>query len=220
MAMRFQPIKPKKISCQIADQIRESILAGDIVPGDKLPPEGELAEMFGVSRPSVRGALNILASNRMVMSPQSGVDLVLSLVESGQGNALSELIRTQQILAVEVMQVQKCMESWAAFYAAQRALPENLLLMDEILLHMEKNLSDQLISEDLDSNLHIVITRAAHNIVWLHLMHGIIDTIKELQRRVWQADNLTLEEHNQLFQHHFNIVKAIRNRNAERARRR
>ena len=57
MTMRFKPIKPKKVSSQIADQIRESILAGDFSPGDKLPPERELAEMFGVSRPSVREAL-------------------------------------------------------------------------------------------------------------------------------------------------------------------
>jgi len=45
--MKFQPIKPKKVSSQIADQIRSSILAGEFAPGDKLPPERELAEMFG-----------------------------------------------------------------------------------------------------------------------------------------------------------------------------
>ena len=41
--MKFQPIKPKKVSSQIADQIRSSILAGEFAPGDKLPPERELA---------------------------------------------------------------------------------------------------------------------------------------------------------------------------------
>ena len=56
--MNFQPIKPKKVSVQIAEQIRSSILTGKFFPGDKLPPERELAEMFGVSRPSVREALN------------------------------------------------------------------------------------------------------------------------------------------------------------------
>ncbi|MRR36718.1 FadR family transcriptional regulator, partial [bacterium] len=47
--MNFKPIKPKKISVQISEQIRSSILAGEFAPGDKLPPERELAEMFGVS---------------------------------------------------------------------------------------------------------------------------------------------------------------------------
>mgnify|MGYP003348711006 CR=1 FL=1 len=44
--MKFQPVKPKKISIQIAEQIRSPILNGDFSPGDKLPPERELAEMF------------------------------------------------------------------------------------------------------------------------------------------------------------------------------
>ncbi len=218
MTMRFKPIKPKKVSSQIADQIRESILAGDFSPGDKLPPERELAEMFGVSRPSVREALNILASAGLVMSYQGGGTVVLSLVDSGQGNALSELIRTQQDRALEVIEVRKCMESWTAYYAAQRALPEDLRRLDEILLGMEKNLAGQLPSEDLDANLHIIIARATHNIVWLHLMQSLFDAMKEFQRGVWRAVYLTLEDHNLLFQHHSAIVEAIRTRNAEGAR--
>lgn len=218
MTMRFKPIKPKKVSSQIADQIRESILAGDFSPGDKLPPERELAEMFGVSRPSVREALNILASAGLVMSYQGGGTVVLSLVDSGQSNALSELIRTQQDRALEVIEVRKCMESWTAFYAAQRALPEDLRRLDEILQGMERNLAGQLPSEDLDANLHIIIARATHNIVWLHLMQSLFDAMKEFQRGVWRAVYLTAEDHNLLYQHHSAIVEAIRTRDAEGAR--
>lgn len=218
MTMRFKPIKPKKVSSQIADQIRESILAGDFSPGDKLPPERELAEMFGVSRPSVREALNILASAGLVMSYQGGGTVVLSLVDSGQSNALSELIRTQQDRALEVIEVRKCMESWTAYYAAQRALPDDLRRLDEILQGMERNLAGQLPSEDLDANLHIIIARATHNIVWLHLMQSLFDAMKEFQRGVWRAVYLTAEDHNLLFQHHSAIVDAIRSRNAEGAR--
>src|SRR5512133_3502209 len=127
--MKFQPIKPKKASSQIADQIRSSILAGEFSPGDKLPPERELAEMFGVSRPSVREALNMLSSSGLVMSYQCGGTVVLWLVEPGPGNSLSDVIRNQQERALEVIEVRKCMESWTAYYAAQRALPDDLRRM-------------------------------------------------------------------------------------------
>jgi len=217
--MKFQPIKPKKVSSQIADQIRESILAGDFSPGDKLPPERELAEMFGVSRPSVREALNILSSSGLVMSYQGGGTVVLSLVEAGHGGgALSELIRSQQERALEVIEVRKCMESWTAYFAAQRALPEDLGRMEEILVGMERNLEGRLPSEDLDANLHIVIARSTHNIVWLHLMQSIFDAMKEFQRGVWRAVYLTSEDHHLLYQHHAAIVTAIRTRDAEGAR--
>jgi GntR family transcriptional repressor for pyruvate dehydrogenase complex len=174
--------------------------------------------MFSVSRPSVREALNILSSSGLVMSYQGGGTVVLSLVEAGQGGSLSELIRTQQERALEVIEVRKCMESWTSFFAAQRALPEDLRRMEEILVGMERNLEGKLPSEDLDANLHIVIARATHNIVWLHLMQSIFDAMKEFQRGVWRAVYLTVEDHQLLYTHHAAIVKAIRDRDAEGAR--
>ncbi len=138
--MNFKPIKPKKVSSQIADQIRSSILAGEFNPGDKLPPERELAEMFGVSRPSVREALNILAAAGLVESYQGGGTVVKSLVETTTGPPLSELIKAEQERALDVIEVRKCMEGWTAYYAAQRALPEDLRRLEMIVTEMERNL--------------------------------------------------------------------------------
>ena len=216
--MKFQPIKPKKVSSQIADQIRASILAGEFSPGDKLPPERELAEMFGVSRPSVREALNALTSSGLVMSYQGGGTVVLSLVDTGTGNSLSELIRTQQERALDVVEVRKCMESWTAYYAAQRALPDDIRRLEEIVNGMERNLKGLLPSEDLDANFHIVIARATHNIVWLHLMQSLFDAMKEFQQTVWRAVYITSDDHHQLYRHHFNIFEAIKSKNADLAR--
>jgi GntR family transcriptional repressor for pyruvate dehydrogenase complex len=216
--MKFQPIKPKKVSTQIADQIRSSILSGEFSPGDKLPPERELAEMFGVSRPSVREALNILSAAGLVMSYQGGGTVVLSLVETSGGNPLSELIRSEQERALDVIEVRKGMESWTAFYAAQRALPEDIRRMEEIINGMERNLDGLKPSEDLDANLHIVIARATHNIVWVHLMQSLFDAMKEFQQTVWRAVYLTKEDHHLLFSHHRRIFEAIRAKDTEAAR--
>src|SRR5512137_451036 len=131
--MPFQPIKPKKVSNQIAEQIRTSILAGEFTPGEKLPPERELAELFGVSRPSVREALNTLAAAGMVESYQGGGTVVKSLVESSSGPPLSELIKVERERALDVIEVRKCMEGWTAYYAAQRALPEDLRKLAAII---------------------------------------------------------------------------------------
>lgn len=215
--MKFQPIQPKKVSTQIAEQIRSSILAGEFAPGDKLPPERELAEMFGVSRPSVREAINNLASSGMVMSYQGGGTVVMSLVDKA-GHPLSDLIRVEQERALDVIEVRKGMESWTAFYAAQRALPEDVSRLEEIIDGMERNLNGFQPSEDLDANFHIVIARATHNIVWLHLMQSLFDAMKEFQQSVWRAVYLTSEDHQLLFSHHKRIFDAIRSRDSEGAR--
>ena len=216
--MNFQPIKPKKVSTQIAEQIRSSILAGEFTPGDKLPPERELAEMFGVSRPSVREALNVLTSSGLVMSYQGGGTVVMSLVEISASNSLSELIRVQQDRALDVIEVRKCMESWTAFYAAQRALPEDIRRMEEIVTGMEHNLDGLLPSEDLDANFHIVIARATHNIVWQHLMQSLFDAMKEFQQSVWRAVYITSEDHHELYRHHRSIFEAIKAKDSDAAR--
>jgi GntR family transcriptional repressor for pyruvate dehydrogenase complex len=216
--MKFQPIKPKKVSSQIADQIRSSILAGEFSPGDKLPPERELAEMFGVSRPSVREALNVLAAAGLVMSYQGGGTVVMSLVETVAGNPLTELIRYEQERALDVIEVRKGMESWTAYYAAERALPEDLRRLEEIIDGMRRNLEGLQQSEDLDANFHIVIARATHNIVWLHLMQSLFDAMKEFQQSVWRAVYLTSEDHHLLFRHHSRIFKCIRSKDPVAAR--
>jgi GntR family transcriptional repressor for pyruvate dehydrogenase complex len=216
--MRFQPIKPKKIANQISDQIRSSILNGDFAPGDKLPPERELAEMFGVSRPSVREALNILESAGLVASHHGGGTVVKSLVETAATNSLRDLIRVEQSRALDVIEVRKCMESWTSYYAAERALPEDLRLMEEIIERMRRNLEGEQASEELDANLHVVIARATHNIIWMHLMQSVFDAMREFQQSVWRAVHLTVDDHRLLFEHHRRIWEAIRAREPEAAR--
>lgn len=216
--MNFKPIKPKKISTQIAEQIRSSILAGEFTPGEKLPPERELAEMFGVSRPSVREALNILAAAGLVESYQGGGTIVKSLMDAASGPPLSEIIKVEQERALDVIEVRKCMEAWTAYYAAQRALPDDIRKLEGIVWNMEANLNGLKPSEDLDANFHIIIARSTHNVVWLHLMQTIFEAMKEFQRSVWRAVYLTEDDHRMLFVHHKAIFEAIRDKDCEHAR--
>ena len=58
--MEVQRICKKKIPQEVAEQIINLISNGDLVPGEKLPTEKELVEMFGVSRPSIREDLSAL----------------------------------------------------------------------------------------------------------------------------------------------------------------
>jgi GntR family transcriptional repressor for pyruvate dehydrogenase complex len=171
-----------------------------------------------VSRPSVREALNILTSSGLVMSYQGGGTVVKSLVETAAGTPLSELIKAEQGRALDVIEVRKCMEGWTAYYAAQRALPEDLRRLEKIVEEMDKNLEEMKPSQDLDANFHIVIAQATHNVVWLHLTQSIFDAMKEFQRSVWRAIYLTEEDHRTLFRHHEEVFEAIRDRNPERAR--
>ncbi|MDQ3342889.1 MAG: GntR family transcriptional regulator, partial [Actinomycetota bacterium] len=62
----FRPISPGRISELIVDQMRQLILGGELSTGDRLPPERELAERFGVSRVTVRDALRTLEAQGLL----------------------------------------------------------------------------------------------------------------------------------------------------------
>lgn len=216
--MKFSPIKPKKVSTQIAEQIRSSILAGEFNPGEKLPPERELAEMFGVSRPSVREALNILTSSGLVETYQGGGTLVRSLVENSAAMPLTELIRIDGDRALDVIEVRKGMESWTAWYAASRALPEDIRRLKVVIDGMAKNLEELKHSEDFDAHFHMLVARATHNVVWSHMMQSIFEAMQEFQRDVWRAVYLTEDDQKLLFSHHLKVYEMIRDRDPDGAR--
>ena len=139
-------------------------------------------------------------------------------MELSAGNPLAELIKGEQARALDVIEVRKSMEAWTAYYAAQRALPEDLRKLEQIVLEMERNLEGMKPSQDLDANFHVIIAQATHNVVWLHLMQSIFDAMKEFQRGVWRVVYQTEEDHRLLFRHHREVFEAIRDRDAERAR--
>ena len=56
----FQAVEQRRTFEQILLQIEEAIISGGLKPGDRLPPERDLAQTFGVSRASVREALRVL----------------------------------------------------------------------------------------------------------------------------------------------------------------
>jgi len=216
--MFFKPIKPQKVSVQIADQIRSSILAAVFNPGEKLPPERELAELFGVSRPSVREALNILATAGLVEVHQGGGTIVKSLMELSNGSPLSELIKCERERALDVIEVRKSMEACTACYAAERALPEDVRKLEKIVVEMQENVFRNKPSLELDALFHITVAQATHNVVWLHLMQSIFDAMKEFQRGVWNAVYITGEDHLYLYNQHRTVFEAIRDRQPEEAR--
>lgn len=71
-----------RISDAVAASLEKRILEGSLKPGDRLPPERELAAELGVSRPSLREAIQKLASKGMLQSRQGGGTYVTNRLES------------------------------------------------------------------------------------------------------------------------------------------
>ena len=106
--MPIQPLEPRRLYRQIADQLRGLILAGEWPLGGRLPAERDLAAQLGVSRPSVREALIALEVEGLVaVRPGSGIEVV-AREPSAQAPRLDaafgpfEIIRARQLVECEL----------------------------------------------------------------------------------------------------------------------
>ncbi len=79
LVLEVRQVRKTKIYHEIVEQIRDLISAGRINPGDRLPPERELAELFHASRNSVRDAIRVLGQMGLIESRQGDGTYVRSV---------------------------------------------------------------------------------------------------------------------------------------------
>ncbi|RMF47458.1 MAG: FadR family transcriptional regulator, partial [Deltaproteobacteria bacterium] len=134
----FKPIRPKKISEEIVEQIRNLISEGQLKPGDRVPSERELASVLGVSRPSVREAIMVLEAMGLVESRQGGGTYVRSLTESSLADPLTSMVEKNPKMLYDLAEVRMGIETWSAYLAAQRATEEDIARIEELFREMER----------------------------------------------------------------------------------
>ena len=125
MISPLKPIDNRRLYQQIADQIRGLIKQGDYPEGARLPPERDLAQQLGVSRPSVREALIALEVDGSVeVRMGAGVYVCAGSAQSAAaGASLGES-------PIELMQARSALEGSIVALACGRATPEGIASVD------------------------------------------------------------------------------------------
>lgn len=155
----FVALEPRRLHRQVADQIRFLIESGELVDGQRLPAERELAERFAVSRPTVREALIVLeVEGHIQIRMGSGVYI------SRQRNRPSEhVLEGDGDGPFEILQARCIIESAIAEEAARRAAPDGMARLDDILMRMEQSLDDADRALALDRAFHTAIAEIVGN---------------------------------------------------------
>lgn len=210
----FKSIKRQRISDEIADQVKTLISQGKLNPGDRLPPERDLIKEFGVSRPSLREALNSLVSQGFLEVKQGNRTFVKSITAEKLQDPLSVLIKADTQKIFDLIEVRKAMESWGAYHAAQRVREEDIRRLEEIIGEMKEALDQGTSWEKQDADFHLAMAQATHNTIQTHMMFMIYDLLRESVARVFR-DQRKMKK---LFQQHYQIFNAIKNRSPDKAR--
>jgi GntR family transcriptional regulator, transcriptional repressor for pyruvate dehydrogenase complex len=171
MAFQFKPVDSRRLYQQIADQIRDLIDRGGFEVGTRLPPERDLAQQLGVSRPSLREALIALDVEGRV-EVRSGSGVYVSAVapdpsprKTGSwGESPSQLMEARSIIEGEVVVL-----------ACARVTQEPLERLRDLLRGMEAAIQRRGARVDLDRQFHLTLAEMAGNAVLSRLVGELFD---------------------------------------------
>ena len=151
----------------IVEQMIRLIDMGEYPAGGRLPPERELAERFGVSRPTIREAMIALESlDRVQVKTGSGIYVLES---PGGGNGFDS-----SISAFELTEARALIEGEAAALAATLISEEELQRLENALKEMAAETANgRLVSELADKKFHHIISKATRN----NMMAAVIDRL-------------------------------------------
>ncbi|HYG57867.1 MAG TPA: FadR/GntR family transcriptional regulator [Symbiobacteriaceae bacterium] len=215
---RFERIANQRIYQQIVEQISRMIREGVLRPGDRLPPERQLAEEFGVSRAAVREALSALGLMGLVEVRQGeGTFVRVSQESLVNPLALMLTMENDQLLELELLEIRAALEAEAARLAALRWEPEDMAVMESAMEVIAKSVTSDEKGAAADWAFHRAIATASGNGLLLRIMTTLTDNMMEALHRYRERlmrhpgmDRVLVEEHQ-------NILDAIRSRDPERA---
>lgn len=179
-------------------RIRELITSGRINPGDRLPPEQDLATMLGISRSSLREAVKALSQARVLDVRRGDGTYVTSLEPELLLSGMSFVVDLMQdSTLVEVFEVRKLLEPAATALAAQRISSEQVQeLRDSLKAMREAHDPEELVMRDIEFHAHVA--SATGNASLCSILEAI--STRGLRARIWRASvtgmkTMTLSQH-------------------------
>ncbi len=216
MDVVFKEVKVEKVSDKIVNQLINLISAGKLMPGEKLPSERRLTELFGVGRSSLREALNTLETLGFIEIKKRKGNYVKSMDDAVSLQPLRKIIQVDQKRIVELYEVRRSIEQSSAKEAAINRTDEDLELIYQALQLCDP--SHQTFSWDDEISFHLAIARGSHNFVRLHTLKSIFDFAREFLQPLLHDFICTEERLQTVFSQHIGIYEAIKAKEGEQAR--
>jgi GntR family transcriptional repressor for pyruvate dehydrogenase complex len=200
-----KPVEKESLGQQVVSRILELVRTGNLRPGDRLPPERELIEIFRISRPSLREALRALSILGVVESRHGGgafvtdleartllapLDFFLSLSPSNFDDAFE----SRRIVEVEIVRK-----------AATRADPEDINELNAMIAAHAKVFNDPIGFRILDSRFHEKLSVMSGNAILQRIAYGLYNLGLDIRRRAAEEPAVIAQS----TKDHTEIVEAI-----------
>ncbi len=201
----------RPVSELMVRRILDLVRSGSLAPGDRLPPERDLAQQFEVSRPTVREALRALAILGVIEIRHGGGVFVTSLEPSALLEPLDFLVSLNARNMSELFDARIVYEPAIAALAAERMGEETLAQIAGLVAAQLARPEDAELFHDTDVELHKLILEASDNF-FLTRIGRILQLLGDPARRAFQKrKSIRLQS----IRDHEAILEALRSRDPE-----
>lgn len=211
--MAIKQIKKNSVGNQVFEQMKKQLLSGEWKQGEKIPSENELAEAFGVSRVTVRQAVQKLT--------------VLGLLETrfGEGSFVKEAkpgVYMNGLIPIaylgpnslnEVLEFRRTIEGVVAELATEKITNKEIVELEKQLQDMEKNRDNLERFSGADFQFHLVLAKATKNSLFIEMFNIINDVLYDAMTKIVEKRGNSAGLH-----YHRLIIDAIKERDAQKVR--
>ena len=203
-----------QLTMQVVEYVRSLIARGEVKPGDRLPPERDLARQLKISRSSLRAGIGFLSAMGVLKSRHGAGTFVSSGPPALDSSSLSVLGALHGFLPWQMFEARLVLESNVAALAAERATGEHIAELAEEVAEMYAALTDPREYLIHDVRFHRTVARAAGNPILAALMETITANLYDYRSKtVHNAQDLK-----ESAEMHREIYRAIRSHNPTQAR--
>ena len=197
-----------RVSDAVVRNLEQRILEGSLKPGDQLPPERDLAAELGVSRTSVREAIQKMVSRGMLYARQGEGTFVTDSLDAGFSDPWEAMLRDHPSVREDLLEFRHLLEAKAAECAARRSTEADRSRIRGCLEQLEETfLGDDLNNQvDKDLAFHQAIAEASHNAIIGHLTASLLKLTRDhIQKnlselmRIPEARELLRKQHRRVW---------------------
>lgn len=176
-SINYKTVKRNSTPELVMKQILKSIESGQMKPGDKLPTEHRLSEMFGVGRSTIREATSTLSMLGYLKSIQGKGCFVREDLDpvKATGFALQDIQAVTNI--IDLVEVREILECNVVRLAARRADSVDIERLQNACLKMKATTGDLNRFVEHDFEFHIALARSSGNQMILEMMKQIVEKV-------------------------------------------
>jgi GntR family transcriptional repressor for pyruvate dehydrogenase complex len=181
----IEPVKSKRTFEEVSEKLKDLIFSGTLKPGQQLPSEPALAQLFHVGRQSVREALRVLElSGFITVRPGvKGGAIIQSTMLSKLANLFSETIKLHKVSPEDCMAARRAIETSLLDLVFENAGREDIEALRSNIMAARRKLHTDRSAYEENIDYHRLLAKASKNHTFTIVMESILSVFCELKSR-------------------------------------